>query len=69
MESIGILHPGEMGVSIAASAQKNGNKVSWQDGADQTFLTIPMYDTIDNLEYGGSYNSDCFPIEKNTPGN
>ncbi len=26
---IGILHPGEMGISIAAAAQKNGNDVYW----------------------------------------
>ncbi len=26
---LGILHPGEMGVSIAASAQQNGHKVYW----------------------------------------
>ena len=29
MTEIGILHPGEMGVSIAASATNNGNEVYW----------------------------------------
>ncbi len=28
-ERIGILHPGEMGISIAAAAQKNGQEVYW----------------------------------------
>ncbi len=28
-QSIGILHPGEMGISIAAAAQKSGNRVCW----------------------------------------
>jgi 3-hydroxyisobutyrate dehydrogenase-like beta-hydroxyacid dehydrogenase len=29
METIGILHPGEMGVSLAASARNSGHQVSW----------------------------------------
>jgi len=29
MEKIGILHPGEMGISVAASAQRGGNTVFW----------------------------------------
>lgn len=29
MEKIGILHPGEMGISVAASAQNSGNTVYW----------------------------------------
>src|SRR5215213_4946095 len=29
MSKIGILHPGEMGISIAASAINNGNQVYW----------------------------------------
>jgi hypothetical protein len=49
--------------------QVNGKKVNWQDAANRDFFTIPIYKTIDNLKYGGSYNSDCFPIEENTPGN
>ena len=28
-ENVGILHPGEMGISIAASAQNTGNEVFW----------------------------------------
>src|SRR5215472_4446750 len=28
-EAIGLLHPGEMGASIAAAAQKAGNEVYW----------------------------------------
>jgi 3-hydroxyisobutyrate dehydrogenase-like beta-hydroxyacid dehydrogenase len=29
MQTIGILHPGEMGISVAASAQNNGHLVYW----------------------------------------
>jgi 3-hydroxyisobutyrate dehydrogenase-like beta-hydroxyacid dehydrogenase len=29
MENVGILHPGDMGVSVAASAQKGGHAVFW----------------------------------------
>jgi 3-hydroxyisobutyrate dehydrogenase-like beta-hydroxyacid dehydrogenase len=33
---IGILHPGEMGISIAASAQNSGNNLFWvSDGRSQ----------------------------------
>lgn len=49
--------------------QVKGRRVSWHEGANRDFFTIPIYKTIDNLEYGGSYNSDCFPIEQNTLGN
>src|SRR5215207_2895591 len=38
MNKIGILHPGEMGISIAASAIKNGHQVYWmsQGRSDKT---------------------------------
>lgn len=38
MSEIGILYPGEMGVSIAASAKKSGHQVYWlsQDRSDKT---------------------------------
>ena len=38
MSKIGILHPGEMGVSLAASAIHNGHQVYWvsQDRSDKT---------------------------------
>ncbi|MFN2237541.1 MAG: DUF1932 domain-containing protein [Anaerolineales bacterium] len=38
MKKLGILHPGEMGISIAASAQNSGCKVYWvsKDRSDQT---------------------------------
>src|SRR5688500_7059327 len=29
MEKIGVLHPGDMGISVAAAAQKGGNEVYW----------------------------------------
>lgn len=29
MTKIGILHPGEMGISVAASAINNGHQVYW----------------------------------------
>jgi 3-hydroxyisobutyrate dehydrogenase-like beta-hydroxyacid dehydrogenase len=32
MSNIGILHPGEMGISIAASAMNNGHQVYWMSG-------------------------------------
>ena len=32
MSNIGILHPGEMGISIAASAINNGHQVYWMSG-------------------------------------
>lgn len=37
-QSIGILHPGEMGISIAAAAQHNGHQVHWASAgrSDQT---------------------------------
>jgi 3-hydroxyisobutyrate dehydrogenase-like beta-hydroxyacid dehydrogenase len=36
MNRIGILHPGEMGVSIAASAIHNGHQVYWTSGGRST---------------------------------
>lgn len=38
MKKLGIVHPGQMGISIAASAQKSGCKVYWvsEDRSDQT---------------------------------
>lgn len=39
----------------------NGQNIPWANGDD--FLRIPVYGTVDNLEYGGAYNSDCFSSE------
>jgi len=45
MTKIGILHPGEMGVSVAASAVKNGYEVYWvsQGRSDKTRLRAEKY--------------------------
>lgn len=42
---IGILHPGEMGVSIAVSAMNNGNQVYWasHDRSEETRLRAQKY--------------------------
>ena len=45
MNKIGILHPGEMGISIAASAVKNGHQVYWASEArsDKTRARAILY--------------------------
>ena len=45
MTKIGILHPGEMGVSVASSAINSGHEVYWvpQDRSDQTRLRAEKY--------------------------
>jgi 3-hydroxyisobutyrate dehydrogenase-like beta-hydroxyacid dehydrogenase len=54
MNKIGILHPGEMGISIAASAINNGHQVYWMSASrsDQTRARAEKYDLteIDSLE-------------------
>jgi 3-hydroxyisobutyrate dehydrogenase-like beta-hydroxyacid dehydrogenase len=56
MTRLGILHPGKMGISVAASAQKSGCKVFWvsdgrsehtQQRADEHFLEDAL--TLENL--------------------
>jgi len=49
MSKIGILHPGEMGVSIAASAIKNGHQVYWmsQGRTDKTRARAEKYSLIE----------------------
>jgi len=46
MTKIGIMHPGEMGVSIAASAINSGHQVNWvsQDRTNKTRLRAEKYD-------------------------
>ena len=46
MTKIGILHPGEMGVSIAASAIKSGHQIYWvsQGRSEKTRLRAEKYD-------------------------
>ena len=46
---IGILHPGEMGVSIAASAINSGNQVYWasENRSDKTRLRAEKYGLLD----------------------
>lgn len=41
----------------------NGRAEAWHDGDNKIFFTMPVYPTIDKLEYGGSYNSDCFSLK------
>jgi 3-hydroxyisobutyrate dehydrogenase-like beta-hydroxyacid dehydrogenase len=49
MSQIGILHPGEMGISIAASAMNNGHQVYWlsQDRTDKTRARAKKYKLIE----------------------
>lgn len=44
-QNIGILHPGEMGISIAAAAQKSGNRVCWasEGRSDDTYRRAEKY--------------------------
>jgi 3-hydroxyisobutyrate dehydrogenase-like beta-hydroxyacid dehydrogenase len=48
MTKIGILHPGEMGISIAASAINNGHQVYWVSASrsDKTHARAEKYDLI-----------------------
>ncbi len=42
MAKIGILHPGEMGISIAASATNSGHEVYWaSESRSNKTLTAP----------------------------
>jgi 3-hydroxyisobutyrate dehydrogenase-like beta-hydroxyacid dehydrogenase len=49
MSKIGILHPGEMGISIAASAINDGHQVSWmsQSRSEKTRARAEKYDLIE----------------------
>jgi 3-hydroxyisobutyrate dehydrogenase-like beta-hydroxyacid dehydrogenase len=49
MSKIGILHPGEMGVSLAASAIHNGHEVYWtsQGRSDKTRARAEKYNLIE----------------------
>lgn len=49
MSKVGILHPGEMGISIAASAVKNGHQVFWASGgrSDKTRARAENYDLVE----------------------
>lgn len=49
MTKIGILHPGEMGVSIAASAINSGHQVCWvsEGRSDKTRLRAEKYNLIE----------------------
>lgn len=53
MKNIGILHPGEMGISIAASAASNGHQVYWlsKDRSNRTRAHAEKYNLteIDSL--------------------
>ena len=48
MSKIGILHPGEMGISIAASAMDNGHEVYWLSNgrSDKTRARVKKYNLI-----------------------
>ncbi len=48
MSNIGVLHPGEMGISIAASALNNGHQVYWvsQGRSDRTRARAQKYNLI-----------------------
>ncbi len=49
MSQLGILHPGEMGISIAASAINSGHQVCWlsQDRSDKTRARAEKYQLIE----------------------
>src|SRR6185503_6298087 len=49
MTKIGILHPGEMGISVAASAINNGYQVYWasENRSDKTRLRAEKYGLIE----------------------
>jgi 3-hydroxyisobutyrate dehydrogenase-like beta-hydroxyacid dehydrogenase len=49
MSKIGILHPGEMGISVAVSAMKSGHEVYWASNgrSDQTKARALKYDLVD----------------------
>ncbi|RPI66440.1 MAG: NAD(P)-dependent oxidoreductase, partial [Geobacteraceae bacterium] len=49
MKRIGVLHPGEMGVSIAVSAANSGHEVYWasQDRSEKTRLRAEKHNLID----------------------
>jgi 3-hydroxyisobutyrate dehydrogenase-like beta-hydroxyacid dehydrogenase len=57
MTRIGVLHPGEMGVSIAASAANSGHEVYWtsQDRSEKTRLRAEKHNLID----AGSLSQLC----------
>jgi 3-hydroxyisobutyrate dehydrogenase-like beta-hydroxyacid dehydrogenase len=48
-ETIGIIHPGEMGISVAASAQSGGNVVMWasQGRSPQTRVRAAAHSLVD----------------------
>lgn len=50
MTKIGILHPGEMGISIAASAINNGHQVYWasENRSDKTRIRAEKYGLIES---------------------
>jgi 3-hydroxyisobutyrate dehydrogenase-like beta-hydroxyacid dehydrogenase len=49
MTNIGILHPGEMGISVAASAINNGHQVYWMSGgrSDKTRVRAEKHGLIE----------------------
>lgn len=49
MKQIGILHPGQMGISIAASAATSGHQVRWvsESRSDKTRLRAEKYNLIE----------------------
>ncbi|HXD09175.1 MAG TPA: NAD(P)-binding domain-containing protein, partial [Anaerolineales bacterium] len=49
MTKIGILHPGEMGISIAASAMNNGHAVYWasEKRSDRTRLRAEKHGLLE----------------------
>ena len=57
MTRIGVLHPGEMGVSIAASAANSGHEVYWasQDRSEKTRVRAEKHNLID----AGSLSQLC----------
>jgi 3-hydroxyisobutyrate dehydrogenase-like beta-hydroxyacid dehydrogenase len=61
MSRIGILHPGEMGVSIAASAMKSGHEVFWvsENRSAKTRSRAQKHELVD----AGSFEKFCQTCE------
>jgi 3-hydroxyisobutyrate dehydrogenase-like beta-hydroxyacid dehydrogenase len=54
-QNIGILHPGQMGISIAASAKNSGNRIYWasKGRSPETRRRASEHDLIDSINLQG----------------
>ena len=49
--------------SVSLSYFVNNKPETWTTQENSVFFTMPIYGTIDRLEHGGNYNSDCFALK------